>query len=83
MDQMKFLRVYFGDDLSHTEISQERSMINHQGSRKKKNIPVTISAKDSLSRTNRKIQTQYSKWLGIHKFWKQLLNIPEVTPKGE
>ena len=60
-------------------------MVNDPGSRKKKKrkSPVTIAAKVSLSRTNKKIRIKYETWLGIRKFRKQLLNIPESIPKGD
>ena len=63
-------------------------MVNDPGSgikkkRKTQKTPVTIAAKASPSRTKKRIQIKYSKWLGIRKFRKQLLNIPEAIPKGE
>jgi len=63
-------------------------MVNDPGSGIKKNrktqkTPVTIAAKASPSRTKKRIQIKYSKWLGIRKFRKQLLNIPEAIPEGE
>jgi len=51
------------------------------GKKKKRRIPVTIAAKVSSSRINRKIHKKYINWLFIRKFWKQLLNIPEAIPE--
>ena len=53
------------------------------GKNKKRRIPLTIAAKVSSRKTNRKIHKKYFNWLGIRRFWKQLLNIPEAIPKGE
>ena len=63
-------------------------MVNDPGSGIKKNrktqkTPVTIAAKASPSRTKKRIQIKYSKWLGIRKFRKQLLKIPETILEGE
>merc|ERR1712238_110362 len=63
-------------------------MVNDPGSGIKKNrktqkTPVTIAAKASPSRTKKRIQIKYSKWLGIRKFRKQLLMIPEIILEGE
>ena len=52
------------------------------GKKKERRIPVTIAAKVSLSITNRNIQKKYTNWLGIRKFRKQFLNIPEAIPEG-
>ena len=66
---------------SHGDITR---IVNDPGSRKKKKrkILITIAAKVSLSRTNKKILTKYSKWLGIREFREQLLLIPESIPEG-
>merc|ERR1712238_531886 len=63
-------------------------MVNDPGSGIKKNrktqkTPVTIAAKASPSRTKKRIQIKYSKWLGIRKFRKQLLMIPDIILEGE
>ena len=51
------------------------------GKKKERRIPVTIAAKVSSSKTNKNIHKKYTNWLYICKFWKQLLNIPEIIPK--
>ena len=79
---MKFMRVHFGAILAHKETAQEWYMIHYWG-KKKRRIPVTIAEKVSLSRTNRKMHKKYINWLGIRKFRKQFLKIPEAIPKGE
>ena len=60
-------------------------MVNDSGSgkKKKRKPPVTIAAKASPSRTKKRIQIKYSKWLEIRKFRKQLLMIPEIILEGE
>ena len=76
------MRVHVGAIFTHMETLQDWLMIkNRERKRKRKKMPITIAAKASLSRTNKKILTKYSKWLGKRKFWKQFLNIQEVIPK--
>ena len=58
-------------------------MINDPGLEKKRKTLVTIAAKESPSRTKKRILIKYSKWLRIRKFWKQLLKIPEIILEGE
>ena len=52
------------------------------GKKKKKKTLVTIAAKVSSSITDRNIHKKYCNWSDIRKFWKQLLNIPEVVTEG-